>query len=187
MPRDSFVTHHIQKSATRSNRATSTRESVQPVTSSIAAKMPRSSSSNLMQIPVEAALQQKPDKAVAQRQYRIAAPKSSDDGYREITAIATDTQKQVGRVKIKGLPVQQKIEIASLWVNPEHRQQGVSKSLLSAAMNEGKKQGYPQAMLGVSPEAPGMNSTTLTGIYAKQGFNQIGTIDQKYPLMERSL
>lgn len=144
---------------------------------------------NLAQVPLQpsALIQQKPDPTRQRSAYQIAAPKPSDNGYQEIAAISGDTHQPIGRVKIKGSPVQQKMEIASLWVAPEHRQQGVSKSLISAATQEGKKQGYRQARLGVDPEAPGMSTSTLEGIYARQGFKKTGTIGQNNPLMERSL
>jgi ribosomal protein S18 acetylase RimI-like enzyme len=135
----------------------------------------------------QTAVQRKPKTIQKTSQYEIAAPKPSDDGYQEITALSSETRQQIGRVKIKGSPVQQKIEIASLWVDPEHRQSGVSKSLMGAATQEGKKQGYRQAKLGVDPEAPGMASSTLEGIYARQGFKKTSRLKTGQPIMEREL
>jgi ribosomal protein S18 acetylase RimI-like enzyme len=131
-------------------------------------------------------VQRKPNTAQT-AQYNIASPKPSNDGYQEIAAIAQDTHQPIGRVKIKGSPVQQKIEIASLWVDPEHRQSGVSKSLMGAATQEGKKQGYRQAKLGVDPEAPGMTPSTLEGIYSRQGFKKTNRLKTGQSLMERTL
>ncbi|WP_038026001.1 N-acetyltransferase [Synechococcus sp. PCC 7336] len=121
------------------------------------------------------------------RQYSIASPKPSDNGYQEIAAISSDTKQQVGRVKIKGSAETQKMEIASLRVDPGHRQQGVSKSLISAATSAGQQQGYRKAKLGVDPEAPGMGRSTLEGIYGRQGFKKNGAVERGNPLMERRL
>jgi ribosomal protein S18 acetylase RimI-like enzyme len=132
-------------------------------------------------------VQRKPDTNRQTAQYNIASPKLSNDGYQEITAISSDNRQPIGRVKIKGSPMQQKMEIASLWVEPKHRHQGVSKSLIGAATQAGKQQGYRQAKLGVDPEAPGMNTSTLESIYARQGFKRTGTVGKNNPLMERSL
>jgi ribosomal protein S18 acetylase RimI-like enzyme len=133
------------------------------------------------------AVQRKPNTVQKTSQYEIAVPKPSDDGYQEIAALSSETKQQIGRVKIKGSPVQQKIEIASLWVDPEHRQSGVSKSLMGAATQEGKKQGYRQAKLGVDPEAPGMTNSTLEGIYARQGFKKTSRLKTGQSIMERTL
>jgi ribosomal protein S18 acetylase RimI-like enzyme len=164
-----------------------TKQPIDPIVSSSSASHFQS---NLTQVPVHlpsASIQKKPEPPRQGSSYQIATPKPSDDGYQEIAALSSDTKQQIGRVKIKGSPVQQKIEIASLWVDPEHRQQGVSKSLLSAATQEGKKQGYRQARLGVDPEAPGMSTGTLESIYTRQGFKKTGMIGQNNPLMERKL
>lgn len=139
--------------------------------------------SQLHQLPLQASVDETP----ARPSYQIVAPKPSDDGYQEIAAMTSDTRQPVGRVKIKGSPVQQKMEIASLWVDPEHRQQGVSKSLLAAATDAGKQQGYRTAQLGVDPEAPSMGTQTLAGIYARQGFKHVGHLAQGRPIMERQL
>lgn len=134
-----------------------------------------------------APVQKKPETAHQSYPYQIATPKSSEDGYQEIAALSSETKQPIGRVKIKGSPVQQKMEIASLWVDPDHRQQGISKSLLSAATQEGKKQGYRQAQLGVDPEAPDMSTGTLERIYTRQGFKKTGLLGHSNPLMERNL
>lgn len=167
-----------------------TGQTKQPIDSVMGLSSDSRLQSNLTQVPVHlpsASIQKKPEPARQSSSYQIATPKPSDDGYQEITALSSDTKQQIGRVKIKGSPVQQKIEIASLWVDPEHRQQGVSKSLISAATQEGKKQGYRQAKLGVDPEAPGMSTGTLEHIYTRQGFKKTGMIGQNNPLMERKL
>lgn len=135
----------------------------------------------------QTAVQRKPKTIQKTPQYEIAVPKPSDDGYQEIAALSSETRQQIGRVKIKGSPVQQKMEIASLWVDPKHRQTGVSKSLMGAATQEGKKQGYRQAKLGVDPEAPGMSGTTLERIYARQGFKKTNRLKTGQPIMEREL
>jgi ribosomal protein S18 acetylase RimI-like enzyme len=167
-----------------------TGQTKQPIEPAVESSSNSQLQSNLTQIPLHqplASVQKKPEAARQSNTYQIATPKPSDDGYQEIAALSNDTKQQIGRVKIKGSPVQQKIEIASLWVDPEHRQQGVSKSLLSAATQEGKKQGYRQARLGVDPEAPGMSTGTLESIYTRQGFKKTGMLGQSNPLMERKL
>jgi ribosomal protein S18 acetylase RimI-like enzyme len=146
--------------------------------------------SNLTQVPLHlptGSVQKKPELTRQNSSYQIATPKPSDDGYQEIAALSSETKQQIGRVKIKGSPVQQKIEIASLWVDLEHRQSGISKSLMGAATQAGKNQGYRQAKLGVDPEAPGMSSSTLEGIYAKQGFKKTSRLKTGQPLMEKDL
>lgn len=142
---------------------------------------------NFSRIPVQTApspvAQPKPDSKTLN--YQIKPPKHSSDGYREITAVAGSTN--IGRVKIKGLAAQGKMEMASLWVDPAHRRQGISKSLITAATTEGKRQGYRKTMLGVAPEAPGMSTGTLQEIYTRQGFKKTGARWQGNPLMERNL
>jgi ribosomal protein S18 acetylase RimI-like enzyme len=164
----------------------STGQAMQPIETSSASRL----QSNLTQVPVHlpsASVQKKPELASQSNAYQIATPKPSDDGYQEIAALSSDTKQQIGRVKIKGSPMQQKIEIASLWVDPEHRQSGVSKSLMGAATQAGKNQGYRQAKLGVDPEAPNMSSSTLEGIYAKQGFKKTSRLKTGQPIMEKDL
>ncbi|WP_299486232.1 GNAT family N-acetyltransferase [Acaryochloris sp. IP29b_bin.137] len=116
----------------------------------------------------------------------IASPQPSDRGYQKIAAKVGGGQS-VGSVQIKGSTAQGKMEMASLWVNPEHRQQGISKSLISAATQVGKQQGYRKASLGVDPEAPGMNTSTLKNIYSRQGFKSAGKDALGRPLMEKNL
>jgi ribosomal protein S18 acetylase RimI-like enzyme len=167
-----------------------TGQTKQPIDSAVESSSNSHLQSNLTQIPIHqplASVQKKPEPASQSNAYQIATPKPSDDGYQEIAALSSDTKQQIGRVKIKGSPVQQKIEIASLWVDPEHRQSGISKSLMGAATQEGKKQGYRQAKLGVDPEAPGMSSSTLEGIYTKQGFKKTSHLKTGQPLMEKDL
>jgi ribosomal protein S18 acetylase RimI-like enzyme len=167
-----------------------TGQSKQPIDSTIGLSSDSRLQSNLTQVPVHlpsASVQKKPEPARQSSSYQIATPKPSDDGYQEISALSSDTKQQIGRVKIKGSPMQQKIEIASLWVDPEHRQSGISKSLMGAATQAGKTQGYRQAKLGVDPEAPGMSSSTLEGIYAKQGFKKTSRLKTGQPLMEKDL
>lgn len=144
---------------------------------------------NLSQI-----LPHSPTASPAQRQpnaappnFKIASPKPSDHGYQEIAAVSGAGQHPVGSVKIKGSAAQGKLEVASLWVNPEHRQQGISKTLISAATQTGRQQGYHKAALGVDPEAPGMSTQTLKNIYARQGFKPKGQDSQGHPLMEKDL
>ncbi len=117
---------------------------------------------------------------------QIAAPKPSDHGYQKIAATA-GSGKSIGSVQIKGSAAQGKMEMASLWVNPEHRQQGISKSLISAATSVGKQRGYRKAALGVDPEAPGMNISTLKNIYSRQGFKSAGKDTLGHTLMEKDL
>lgn len=119
--------------------------------------------------------------------YQITSPRASEDGYREITAINDKTNQQIGTVKIKGSSDRSQMQIADLWVDPAHRQQGISKSLLAAANQEGKKSGHKKARLGVDPEAPGMSTSTLQGIYARQGFKRSGNVKSGQPLMETEL
>jgi ribosomal protein S18 acetylase RimI-like enzyme len=167
-----------------------TGQTKQPIDSANKTSLDSRLQSNLTQIPVHlppTSVQKKLEPTRQSNSYQIATPRPSDDGYQEIAALSSDTKQQIGRVKIKGSPVQQKIEIASLWVDPEHRQQGVSKSLISAATQEGKKQGYRQARLGVHPEAPGISTSTLENIYTRQGFKKTGMLGQSNPLMERNL
>lgn len=119
--------------------------------------------------------------------YQITAPRASDAGYQEITAVNQETHQAVGTVKIKGSSDRSRMQIADLWVDPAHRQRGISKSLIAAANREGKKGGYKKARLGVDPEAPGMSTSTLQGIYARQGFKRSGTVSSGQPLMESDL
>ncbi|MGD1852676.1 MAG: GNAT family N-acetyltransferase [Leptolyngbyaceae cyanobacterium] len=137
---------------------------------------------NLSPIPNTAQRQPKTNKANIQ----IASPKPSEHGYQKIAATA-GSGKSIGSVQIKGSAAQGKMEMASLWVNPEHRQQGVSKSLISAATQVGKQQGYRKAALGVDPEAPGMSTSTLKNIYTRQGFKSSGKDTHGRPLMEKDL
>lgn len=118
---------------------------------------------------------------------QITSPQASADGYREITAVNQTTHQQVGTVKIKGSPDRSQMQIADLWVDPAHRQQGISKSLIAAANQEGKKSGHKKARLGVDPEAPGMSMSTLQGIYGRQGFKRSGHVESGQPLMETDL
>lgn len=126
---------------------------------------------------------QKKDKAT---NYQITSPKSGKDGYQEITAVDQSNQ-QIGTVSLKGSGDRSQIQIANLWVDPAHRQQGISKSLIAAANQEGKKGGYKKAQLGVDPEAPGMSSSTLQSIYTRQGFKRSGNVQSGQPLMETEL
>lgn len=137
-----------------------------------------------MKTPATLQRQETQDKAA---NYQITSPKGSEDGYREITAVNQTTNQQIGTVKIKGSPDRSQMQIADLWVDPAHRQQGISKSLIAAANREGKKSGYKQARLGVDPEAPGMSTSTLQGIYARQGFQRSGNVKSGQPLMETDL
>ncbi|XHX79874.1 MAG: GNAT family N-acetyltransferase [Stenomitos frigidus ULC029] len=139
------------------------------------------------------ATQMKPS-ATLQRQetqdtanYQITSPKASTDGYREITAVNDTTNQAIGTVKIKGASDRSQLQIADLWVDPAHRQQGISKSLIAAANQEGKKSGHKKTRLGVDPEAPGMSTSTLQGIYARQGFKRSGNVKSGQPLMETEL
>jgi ribosomal protein S18 acetylase RimI-like enzyme len=125
---------------------------------------------------------QKKDRA----DYQITSPRASGEGYQEITAVDQSNQ-EIGTVSIKGSSDRSQIQIANLWVDPAHRQQGISRSLIAAANQEGKKSGYKKAQLGVDPEAPGMSTSTLQSIYARQGFKQTGTIEPGQPLMETDL
>jgi ribosomal protein S18 acetylase RimI-like enzyme len=126
---------------------------------------------------------QKQDKPAS---YQITSPKVGENGYQEITAV-DQTNQSIGTVSIKGSSDRSQIQIANLWVDPLHRQQGISKSLIAAANNEGKKSGYQKAQLGVDPEAPGMSSATLQSIYARQGFKRSGNVKSGQPLMETEL
>ncbi|MGA7932704.1 MAG: GNAT family N-acetyltransferase, partial [Kovacikia sp.] len=130
---------------------------------------------------------QKQENADPSPQVQITSPKASVDGFQEITAVNQGTHQQVGTVKIKGAPDRSQMQIADLWVDPAHRQKGISKSLISAANQEGKKSGYKKARLGVGPEAPGMSTSTLQGIYARQGFKWSGQVKSGQPLMETEL
>lgn len=118
--------------------------------------------------------------------YQITAPKTGREGYQEITAVDQSNQ-QIGTVSLKGSSDRTQVQIANLWVDPAHRQQGISKSLIAAANQEGKKGGYKKAQLGVDPEAPEMSSSTLQSIYARQGFKRSGTLKSGQPLMETEL
>lgn len=119
--------------------------------------------------------------------YQITTPRASEDGYQEINAVHGETNQAIGKVKIKGSADRTQMQIADLWVDPAHRQQGISKSLIAAANHEGKKGGYQKAQLGVDPEAPGMSRSTLQGIYARQGFKRAGQVKSGQPLMETEL
>jgi ribosomal protein S18 acetylase RimI-like enzyme len=118
--------------------------------------------------------------------YQITSPQAGENGYQEITAVDR-TNQSIGTVSIKGSSDRSQIQIANLWVDPAHRQQGISKSLIAAANDEGKKSGYKKAQLGVDPEAPGMSSATLQSIYARQGFKRSGHVKSGQPLMETEL
>nr|WP_277881636.1 GNAT family N-acetyltransferase [Phormidium sp. FACHB-592] len=130
---------------------------------------------------------QKQEHSDQSAKFQITSPQASADGYREITAVNQTTHQQIGTVKIKGALDRSQLHIANLWVDPAHRQQGISKSLLDAANQEGKKSGYKKAQLGVDPEAPGMSTATLQGIYARQGFKRSGNVKSGQPLMETDL
>lgn len=138
---------------------------------------------DLSHIPNTAAQRQSEPK---QAKIQIASPTPSEHGYQKIAAKMGGGQS-VGSVQIKGSAAQGKMEMASLWVNPEHRQQGISKSLISAATSVGKQRGYRKAALGVDPEAPGMNTSTLKNIYSRQGFKSAGKDALGHPLMEKDL
>jgi ribosomal protein S18 acetylase RimI-like enzyme len=128
------------------------------------------------------AAQMKQDKSAS---YQITAPQASEDGYQKIAAVDQNRQ-QIGTVSIKGSRDRSQLEIANLWVDPAHRQQGISKSLMAAANQAGKKGGYQKAQLGVDPEAPGMSSATLQSIYARQGFKR-SSVREGRPAMETDL
>lgn len=138
---------------------------------------------NLTQIPRGSTVQKRDDAAHA-TPYKITAPKPSPSASQEIKAVAGS--EQVGTVRIRGLS-QHKLEIADLSVAPQYQQQGISKSLLSAAMAEGKKQGYSTGQLGVQPKSPDMDQATLTGIYARQGFKSTHRKLNGVPAMARKL
>ncbi|HEY7389064.1 MAG TPA: GNAT family N-acetyltransferase [Bryobacteraceae bacterium] len=116
------------------------------------------------------------------QRYAVRPPLRHGSGW-EIQATA-GSRESVGSVRL--IPSGKGIYISDLNVAPEHRNHGVAKQLVQAAMHAARSHGYPVAQLEARPSpGAGISPSSLVAMYQKLGFRTTGLSHRGSPLMER--
>lgn len=102
----------------------------------------------------------------------------------EISAGAAGKPEAAGSVRL--MPSEKGVYISDLNVAPEHRQHGLAKQLVHAAMRTARSQGYSVAQLEARPSVgASISPSSLVAMYQKLGFRTVGRSKRGNPLMER--
>jgi ribosomal protein S18 acetylase RimI-like enzyme len=133
-----------------------------------------------------AAMQAKPASAPKPVQrYMVRQPQPAPGGAHTITATAMGSSQPVGSVNLwsrdRGIA-----EITDLNVQPEHRRQGVAKTLVNAAIQNARLRGFAKARLEARPSDRAMQPNVLVSMYQRMGFRAVGVSKRGVPLLERS-
>jgi ribosomal protein S18 acetylase RimI-like enzyme len=102
----------------------------------------------------------------------------------EIQANAAGSLKSIGSVHLT--PSGKGVYISDLNVAREHRNHGVAKQLVQAAMQAARSHGYAVAQLEARPSpGAGISPSSLVAMYQRLGFRTTGLSHRGSPLMER--
>jgi ribosomal protein S18 acetylase RimI-like enzyme len=102
----------------------------------------------------------------------------------EITAAAAGRPGTVASVRLT--PSGKSVYISDLNVAPDHRNHGVAKQLVQAAMQTARSHGYAVAQLEARPfPGAGISSSSLVAMYQRLGFRTTGLSHRGSPMMER--
>jgi ribosomal protein S18 acetylase RimI-like enzyme len=120
------------------------------------------------------------------QRYSVRPPFRHGSGW-EIQAAAgspTGRVESIGSVRLT--PSGKGVYISDLNVAPEHRNHGVAKQLVHAAMQAARSHGYAVAQLEARPSpGAGIAPSSLVAMYQKLGFRTTGLSHRGSPLMER--
>ena len=119
------------------------------------------------------------------QRYTVRPPHRHGSGW-EIQAAASGGLESVGSVHLT--PSGKGIYISDLNVAPDHRNHGVAKQLVQAAMQTARSHGYVVAKLEARPSpGAGISPSSLVAMYQKLGFRTTGLSHRGSPLMERRI
>jgi ribosomal protein S18 acetylase RimI-like enzyme len=117
------------------------------------------------------------------QRYTVRPPHRHGSGW-EIHAAAAGSLQAVGSVRLT--PSGKGVYISDLNVAPEHRNHGVAKQLVQAAMQTARSHGYAVAELEARPSpGAGISPSSLVAMYQRFGFRTTGLSHRGSPLMER--
>jgi ribosomal protein S18 acetylase RimI-like enzyme len=117
------------------------------------------------------------------QRYTVRPPHRQGSGW-EIQAASPGSLESIGSVRLT--PSGKGIYISDLNVAPEHRNHGVAKQLVHAAMLAARSHGYAVAQLEARPSpGAGIAPSSLVAMYQKLGFRTTGLSHRGSPLMER--
>jgi ribosomal protein S18 acetylase RimI-like enzyme len=126
---------------------------------------------------------------VAQRQsagqYHVTAPAWNRNSIGRVVASMSGSGVPVGAVEIRPRGAD-RMEIANLRVQPEHRRHGVAKLLVQAAIEAGRQAGVALAELEARPSDGATSPRALASLYRGLGFREVGLTARNTPLMQRT-